>query len=198
MKPAELEAFQSTHHDHQGKPLTVDGQIGPRTRWALDVATLSTYRQQAIACACSHVGFVEQPVGSNSDPKGFIAMLLKRCGVSPALSWCAAFLSFVINGVKIAGALRLGEAYPYTMNPVAGDIGYFATDSTGKGHCFLVIGVSATEVMTVEGNIDNAVKCLRRPRMHCRFGRTDPNINGTNPSVLAYVELRAVSRAGTR
>lgn len=200
MNAADVKRFQAANSNHRGNPLDVDGVAGPETRWALAVAALGPVRKDFVHAACDVVGFVEDPIGSNDDPKGWIKGLLARCGVSPDLAWCAAFASWVVHGPKIAGAVRLGQALPKTMNPLPGDLMWFQTSATGNGHCGIVIGVSLTDVMTVEGNLDNRVQCVRRPRMFCNFSRTtDEAVTGEVPGIVTVgVPVRTVNRVGTR
>lgn len=199
MNADEVKRFQSANSDHRGQPLDVDGVIGPVTRWALAVDKLGPERRDYVRSACDSVGFVEEPLGSNTDPAGWISMLLERCGAPHDLAWCAAFASWVVHGPKIAGAVRLGEHFPKTMNPLPGDLMWFPTGA-GKGHCGIVVGVSMTEVLTVEGNLDNRVQCARRPRMFCNFASvTMEKVPGEVPGVIVFgVPLRSVNRIGTR
>jgi CHAP domain-containing protein len=197
MNAEDIRRFQSANSNHRGDPLNVDGVLGPETRWAMAVDGLPPDRKEFVLTACDCVGFVEDPIGSNDDPNGWIRGLLARCGVPADLAWCAAFASWVVRGPKIAGAQRLGQHYPKTMNPTAGDLMWFATGPI-TGHCGIVIGVSLTEVMTVEGNLDNRVQCVRRPRMHCNFGVTCDEKAEPPPIVVFGVPLKSVGRAGTR
>lgn len=197
MNADDVKRFQSAHSDHRGQPLDVDGDLGPVTRWAMAVDKLSEFTRDAVRAACDSVGFVEDPIGSNDDPDGWIRGLLKRCEVPPDLAWCAAFASWVVHGPKIAGAQRLGQHYPKTMNPNAGDLMWFPTGPI-TGHCGIVIGVSMTEVMTVEGNLENRVQCVRRPRMHCNFARVSDERGDPPPVIVFGVPLKSVNRIGTR
>jgi len=195
----DVRAFQSAHSNHRGEPLDVDGVLGPETRWSMAVEALGPERRDYVRAACNAVGFVEDPIGSNDDPEGWIRGLLARCGVAPDLAWCAAFASWIVHGPKIAGAVRLGQHYPKTMNPLPGDLMWFPTGN-GNGHCGIVIGVSMVEVMTVEGNLDNRVQCVRRERMMCNFSRvTDEPVQGAMPGIITKgVPMRVVNRIGTR
>lgn len=201
MTPDEIKAFQHAGSDHRGNPLDVDGVIGPVTRWALAVDRLGSGRRGCVRAACDAVGFIENPIGSNDDPEGWIRGLLARCKAPADLPWCAAFASWAIHhGPEIASAVRLGESLPKTMNPLPGDLMWFPTGA-GKGHCGIVIGVSMTEVMTVEGNLDNRVQCVRRPRMFCNFSTsfTEKMPTEAIPGVIVFgVPLRSVNRVGTR
>jgi hypothetical protein len=198
MTAVDVRAFQRANSNHRGEPLDVDGVLGAETRWSMAVEKLKPERRDYVRAACDMVGFVEDPIGSNSDPEGWIRGLLERCGVGPDLAWCAAFASWVVHGPKIAGAVRLGQSYPKTMNPLPGDVMWFATGG-GKGHCGIVIGVSLTEVMTVEGNLDNRVQCVRRPRMLCNYGRVaDESVSDCPGIVTKGVRLVMPHGQGTR
>lgn len=187
----DLQEFQRTNLNHLGKPLKVDGVQGPETEWALDFGTLCIARRSAVCTAQSHIGLTEDPPASNKDPGGFIRRWLARCGVKEPAPWCAAFASWCLgDGIWIAGAQALGKHYPSTLRPLCGDLMWYPTDAKkGLGHCGIVIGVSANEVMTIEGNCDNAVRCVRRPRAGLRFSRVFEDTSGTSPGVVATVQL---------
>jgi hypothetical protein len=190
MTPQQVEAFQERHLNHLGAPLEVDGNIGPETQWSLDIDTLSAARRAIIREAQCWIGLTENPVGSNEDPAGTIRGWLTRCGAHPREPWCASFLSHCIGTVKIAGAQALGKHFPPTPLPVAGDIFWYPTGAAGSwtGHCGLVIGVSAMEVMTLEGNCDNAVRCVRRNRFaKLRYSCVIRDTSGTHPGVVPSV-----------
>lgn len=190
MTPAELEAFQRSHSDHFGRPLRVDGVVGPRTEWALDFATLARERRELVSAAQLYIGLAEDPPGSNDEPSGTIRAWLGRCGAALGDPWCAAFASWCISQglgkpVRCAGALALGKRFPPTMHPVAGDLFWFPTGG-GHGHCGLVLGTAPLEVMTIEGNCKNAVRCVLRDRAALEFCRTvDDNGQGTAPGIVA-------------
>ena len=44
MSPDDLREFQRAHTDPFGKPLSVDGVLGPKTQWALDLFSCSPRR----------------------------------------------------------------------------------------------------------------------------------------------------------
>lgn len=194
-------AFQQTHKNHLGLPLRDDGDLGPETQWALDFETLSPQRKAIQFEAWKHRGLIEIPPKSNNDPAGIITMCLKRCGANPGDAWCASILSFWLSvsvPVKIPGALNLVRHFPRVDRPFALDIGAFPTNEKGNGHCFLIIGVSKDggELMTWEGNSDNAVRCCRRYRTaEMIFGRVLPETIGTCPGVIPKVLLAG---GGTR
>jgi hypothetical protein len=94
------------------------------------------------------------------------------------------------DGVHIAGALSLGQRFPPTPLPIAGDIFTYPTGG-GHGHCGLITGVSAFELMTIEGNSANACRCVRRerglslpgPASKLRFWRVTADTSGTCPGI---------------
>ena len=188
----EIEAFQVAHANHLGKPLRVDGDIGPQTEWALDFATLCVERRAIIRAGQPFIGLSEEPPGSNSDLGGVIRAWLTRCGAPHGAPWCAAFASWCLSQgggppVRQAGAQALGRSYPATTQPLTGDLFWYPTDAQGHGHVGLVLGVSAAEIMTLEGNCGNAVRVARRDRAGLRFARTIDDTSGTPPGVVPTV-----------
>jgi hypothetical protein len=183
--------FQVGHADHLGNALVTDGVDGPLTQWSRAFETLCQARREIIKEARAHLGLVEDPPGSNGDPDGVIQTWLSRCDAKPGDPWCAAFASWCLGRgvpvpVRIAGAQALGKRFPATSNPVTGDLFWFPTQGE-HGHVGLVLGVSPTEIMTIEGNCGNAVRCVRRDRADLRFSRTVPDTTGTCPGVLPSV-----------
>jgi hypothetical protein len=200
--PEQLRAFQRTHANHLGKPLLLDGIQGPQTEWALDFETLPVPRQAIVFIAQTYLGLQEVPRGSNDDPQGIIRRWLERCGAKRGDPWCAAFASHCLaaalhpplGSIRIAGAQRLGKSLPATTQPWPGDVMWYPTDAV-HGHCGIVLGVGPDEVMTIEGNQDHAVRCLRRPRAGLFFASTVDVTSGTCPGVVPSVPLPA---GGTR
>ncbi len=184
----DIKAFQRAHFNHLGHALKVDGVLGPQTEWALDFETITAARRAIVHAAQDWIGLTEQPVGSNSDPLGNIQSWLTRCGARPGDPWCASFVSHCIGTVHIAGAQALGKHFPSTNAPFVGDIFWYATDML-HGHCGLITGVGATEVMTIEGNCSNAVRCCLRPRQGLRFSRVLVDTTGTCPGIVPTVLL---------
>lgn len=204
MTPDDVRAFQRGHANHLGQPLRVDGDIGPQTEWALDFTTLCAARRQIVRAGQGFLGLCEDPPGSNDDPSGVIRSWLARCGAQTHDPWCAAFASWclsqgVAQAIRQASAQSLGKHFPPTTQPVAGDIFWYPTGLI-TGHVGLVAGVSPLEVMTLEGNCANAVRCVRRPRVladgtSLRFARTVEDVSGTHPGVVPSVLL---APGGTR
>ncbi len=197
MSPDDLKEFQKAHVDPFGHPLTPDGINGPKTQWALDLFTCSPRRRAIVARAQSAIGVTEEPPGSNRGPR--IDEWLQRCHVSTGQPWCAAFASWCLDTVAIAGALALGGHFDVGAGllPMPGDVMYFATGA-GKGHCGIVLGMSFHEVMTIEGNCADSVRVVRRARDLVRFGSTGMDTQGTRPQPLASAPFMATSVEGTR
>lgn len=187
MTPAQLQAFQRTHRNHVGKPLRVDGIQGPETEWALDFETLCLPRRSIVTVAQTFLGLEEVPLGSNRDPGGLIEGWLRRCpGAKPGDPWCAAFASHCLGFARIAGAQALGKHLAATTQPMPGDVMWYPTGEW-QGHCGIVLGVSADEVMTIEGNLRHGCRVARRPRPGLRFGQTVQDTSGTCPGVVPSV-----------
>lgn len=162
MNEAEIRAFQAKAYDWAGKRLVVDGQLGPRTRWALAISRLDPRRQAIVANACGFVGLVEQ--GTNRGPE--IDTWLQRCGAPLGSPWCAAFASWCISvpglaSVREAGAQALGRALRPTQLILPGDVMWFATSAV-YGHCGIIVGTGPGELAVVEGNHQNRVALVRR------------------------------------
>lgn len=199
----ELRAFQAVHRNHLGKPLVVTGVLDPETQWALEFQTLPEERRRVIETAQRHLGLVEEPPGSNEDPSGHIKAWLRACGAPPRQPYCAAFASECLTAggvtIRIAGAQALGKSLEPTNTPMAADQLWFPTNGW-QGHIETVIGRSATEVMTIGGNVRDGVRCVRRPRAGVRFGRAPYPIGAHTvcPGVIATVPLIAIAASGTR
>jgi len=194
VSPEDLKEFQAAHVDMLGKPLALTG-LGPKTQWALDLFSCSPRRRKVVAVAQRMLGVTEDPPGSNRGH--LIDGWLQRCHVSTGLPWCAAFASWCLDTVAIAGALALGGHFPATTSPMPGDVLYFPTGG-GHGHCGIVIGVSTHETMSIEGNCQDAVRCVRRARDLVKFASTGSDNQGTCPASVVSVPFLATSTEGTR
>jgi hypothetical protein len=197
MSPDEIREFQKAHKGPDGIGLAPDGIVGPKTQWALDLWSCSPRRRAIVARAQGAIGVTEDPPGSNRGHR--IDEWLQRCGVSTGSPWCAAFASWCIDTVAIGGALALGSHFGWEpgLIPMPGDLMFFPTGG-GKGHCGIVIGLGAHEVMTIEGNSSDQVRCLRRARDLVRFASTGMDTHGTIPQSVASVPFVATELAGTR
>jgi hypothetical protein len=155
----------------------VDGQLGPKTRWALAIADLPRHRRDIVQVACSQVGVEETPPGSNRGVA--IDGYLRPTGLS-AVPWCAAFVSWVLReagaleGLKYtaSAAQCLRQLRPAVHGPLPGDVfGWVNPD--GTGHVGFVIGDDGTPagaVITCEGNSRHGVRVNCRPRDGLSFG----------------------------
>lgn len=186
MTPAAVLEFQTKHLNHLGRALGRDGVRGPETEWSLAFDTCSAQRRAIVRVAQAFIGLEEFPLGSNTDPAGTIRDWLLNVGAHARDPWCAAFASHCLGTARIAGAQALGRHFPVTSVPYPGDILWYPTDAI-HGHCGLVIGLSASEVMSIEGNCQNAVRCVRRLRSSVRFSRTVTDAVGTCPGVVPSV-----------
>jgi uncharacterized protein (TIGR02594 family) len=193
--PEDVREFQRAHVDVFGKALVQDGDLGPSTQWALDLFSCSPRRRAVVHRAQSALGVTEEPPGSNRGPR--IDEWLQRCHVSTGLPWCAAFASWCLETVAIAGAQALGKHFLATDVPLPGDVMYFLTGG-GKGHCGIVVGIGEHEVMTIEGNCQDAVRVARRARDRVRFSSTGDDLRGICPLSIARAPFLATTIKGTR
>jgi CHAP domain len=188
MTPEDIRFYQQTHKNHLGQPLKVDGTLGPQTRWSLDFDTIAEQRRDVITRAQTYIGLEENPPRSNDDPLKLISTWLKRCSAGSGEPWCAAFASHCLSVgarvIKQAGAINLGKHFPSTDEPRPGDLFWYPTGTSGHGHVGLIIGVGWYEVMTIEGNCENAVRCVRRELAGLRFARTSEDTSGRCPGVV--------------
>lgn len=201
MVVGDLASFQEDHLNHLGRPLDVDNVLGPETRWAMNLMSLSSERRTVIREAQKSLGLVEFPPGSNDDPRGIIDGWLKAARAKPGDPWCASALSAwlsTVTPVRIAGAIRLGQHFTPVVTPWAGDIFWYPTNDKGNGHVGLIIGVGTIEVMTIEGNCDNACRCVRRPRAGLRFSRPFDDTLGICPTIILSKEVPLLLGGGTR
>lgn len=204
MTPEQVREFQRGHKNHLGKPLRVDGDLGPQTEWALDFSTICQARRTIVAAAQGFLDLAEVPPGSNDDPGGIIRSWLLRCGAKLHDPWCAAFASWCVSqgvaqAIRQASAQSLGRHFPATALPMTGDLYWYPTGPS-SGHVGIALGFDPGEVMGIEGNCANACRCVRRPRILAdgtplRFSRTVEDTSGTHPGVVPSVPL---APGGTR
>lgn len=198
-----LRDFQAAHCDWHGRPLVVDGTLGPKTRWAMAIADLPRWRRAIVQVACSQVGVVESPLGSNRGIE--VDAYLRPSGLS-AVPWCAAFVSWVLReaGIDALGQYHVSAAQLLrSLRPVVsgdkqpGDVfGWVNPDGTGHVGFVIGLGDALDVVATVEGNSENRVRVCTRPRVGLQFGSAEPP-DAHRPIVLGapFVER---SGAGTR
>jgi hypothetical protein len=197
---SEIGKFQEANLNHLGLPLDVDGVIGPETRWAMNFLTLSSERRTVIRAGQKYIWLKEIPPGSNDDPDGIIDGWLKAARAKEGDPWCAAAASAwlsTVTPIRIAGAVKLGQHFTPTDNPWVGDLFWYPTGG-GKGHVGLVLGVSINEIMTLEGNCNNACRVVRRPRTGLRFSRTFDDTLGICPKIIVSDEVPLLVGGGTR
>lgn len=108
---AQAVALFQAQSESRGRPLTVDGVVGPITWEALfgvvDVskhdADLRSISALALNVAVTQIGVMESPVGSNRGPE--VDRYLQSVGIDPAISpspWCAAFVHWCFATVSEA------------------------------------------------------------------------------------------------
>lgn len=185
MNPIDLEAFQRLHRGPDGAKLKVDGDLGPKTQWAMDLAALPAWRSKIVLMGLSWVDLTE--VTPNSSPE--IDQWLAACGVQPGNPWCAAFASLCLRAAgfecREASVHRLAAKYPETLCPLPGDL-CILRRSDGTGHVDLVTGVSPERVSVVGGNVGNAV----RAGLRAREGRTFHRVGESGiPEAVAKLPL---------
>lgn len=194
-----LELFQMLHDGYDGRPLRVDGVMGPQTQWAQDVLRMPVPRRKAVYRLIRCLGLQERS-GNNDHP--FIDAVLARCDLGPGYAWCAAGLSWALEPVGCepqSMALGLLDAFPRVEMPVAGDVMGFPTNDEGSGHCGGVIGVNSMFSLCVEFNSDNRVRLTRRSHDDVQYGRTFDK-GRTSPGIPSYYGAPLIhpGRAGTR
>lgn len=162
---------QTTHRDHFGLPLEVDGKLGTHTLWALKAAALPPARRRIIErCQLAMSRQVVEAKGDNRHP--FIDVLNDEVLVPLGSAWCAAFACWALSYIRKTGSAQtLGRSFVATQDPAPGDLMWYPTGSW-QGHCGIVAGVSIDQVMCYEGNQQNALRVTRRPRLGLFFGRT--------------------------
>lgn len=193
----QVRAFQRSAFDHLGQALVVDGNLGPKTNWAMSLASLAPERIAIVLRAIGKLG-LEEANGTNRHPE--IDQWLGRCGTPLGLAWCAAFASWSVSAsvhAAIAGAQNLGRHFVATPDPYPGDVMWYPTGAA-TGHCGIVTGVTLAEVMCIEGNQRNAVRCTRRSRSSCRFSRVPLPLTGDAPGIPPGVQFHTNGLEGTR
>lgn len=156
-------------------------------------------RLEVVERARLHVGHRE--TSPNRSP--LIDAWLRRCGLGPGYAWCAAFASWCLEDVALAGALKLGAHYPLTDYPEPGDLMFFPTNGKGAGHIGIVVDVRQDELLCIEGNSADRVRYVRRLRseVFCSSTRDEDWAEPDAPDWLpiwADAPLVHVSKAGTR
>jgi hypothetical protein len=176
--------FQRRSVDAQGHALAVDGVAGPKTLAALKghapphVADGWLYlppSEPAARAACDaavgDLGLRERPSGSNGGPdlRKFNTKGRPWCALAVSTWWGAApggcpwgVLPAVIS--IVAWGRGHGRILADDQPAKAGDVVCWLR-AGGRGHTGIVVGTTATgDLCTVEGNSQNAVRALVRPR----------------------------------
>jgi hypothetical protein len=197
MQGDDLKTFQRWHKDWNGNRLKDDGDLGPKTEWAMAISLLDPRRQAIVERACGNVGHTEL-AGANRSP--LIDDWLRRCGAELGSPWCAAFASWCVSvpglpEVRQASAQELGRSLRVPCLIQAGDVMWFPTGKA-TGHCGIVVGLGPGEVACVEGNHGNQVRLVRRSMLQVRFGSTAPMVDP--PGIPPGLPLVAVAYEGTR
>lgn len=175
--------FQSLNLDLTGKPLIVDGEVGPMTWGSLFSAASvpvveaagSGLALEALAVATGEIGKLEMPLGSNAGPH--VEKYLASTGLPGGYFWCMAFVHWCFKdaaellGVpnrfpKTAGVLdawnksstmRVTKAAALANLSLVGPGSVFILDyGTGYGHTGFVVRNDSGSLVTVEGNTDPA------------------------------------------
>lgn len=220
MTPDEVRAFQGNTstivdgvigppRDWFGVPLKVDGDLGPRTRWAIAMAAQDPRRQAIVRRACSGVGVIRETIANRGPGVPGVDWLLRRAHVDvpedptiplPDYGWCAAFASWCISvdGLPVraeAGARALAESLRTPTIILPGDLAWFPTGKW-EAHIAPIIGVGPGEVATAEGNRRNACELVRRSTSEVRIVTPFPfeDLPGIPPGLT----LVPVAREGTR
>jgi hypothetical protein len=175
--------FQSLNRDVAGKPLAVDGEVGPMT-WGALFGAASVAAQpagsgqlalRALAVAVEEIGTMEQPVGSNSGPR--VNQYLASTGTPSGNFWCMAFVHFCFR--TAAQAMGVANPFPRTAGVLAawnaapsmritkaaalanlsrvGPGAVFILDyGNGHGHTGIVESNTGGALVTIEGNTNPA------------------------------------------
>jgi hypothetical protein len=104
--------YQAQNFDRAGRPLEVDGEVGPMTWGALFGAATTTVESSSIAVAAlgvavTQLGVMEVPLGSNKGP--MVNQYLASVGLDPGYYWCMAFIYWCFK----QAATHSGEANPF-------------------------------------------------------------------------------------
>jgi hypothetical protein len=207
MTNEKVKNFQRWHRDWLGKPLVVDGVLGPRTLWALAISRLDPRRQAIVQRACSKVGEQETPGVANRGPHP--DFVLNRAGIyvpedptvpMPDNAWCAAHASWCmsVEGLperREAGARELATSLKPASIVQPGDFGWYPT-GPWQGHIFPIIAVGPGEVCCADGNFRNQVGLWRRRMSEIRI--VTPIPFEEHAAIPMGLELVPVHAGGTR
>jgi len=172
-----VKAFQQSHTDKYGNPLTVDGEVGPLTWSGLfddsnpQEISSSPLLAEVLKVARKEIGVIEVPPASNRGPR--VEEYLKSVNLGPGYAWCAAFVywcfkqaSLSINCVnpliktgscmnhwaKTTGEkITMQEAVKNPLLITPGTI-FIISRKGGMGHTGIVTGTGNGYIQTIEGN----------------------------------------------
>jgi hypothetical protein len=174
--------------DWTGKPLTVDGNYGPRTQWWHGISKLHPVRQGILQCALAyHFDGTAETGLPNRSP--VIDQMQEPGGLTPKYGhpWCLAFVSWCLTRAGADWPVYHMSAYKaiqwarandrIVTNPLPGDVFCFlypseSAKSPGAGHGGIVLGCDKDWIADVDGNVGNAVRVGRRARAGLTFIRT--------------------------
>jgi hypothetical protein len=183
--PVDIAGFQRLHVGPDGQKLRADGDLGPRTQWAMDIEALPGWRQDIVLMGLRHVNVKE--TSRNRGPE--IDAWLRACKVDPEDNvddpWCAAFASMCLRAGGIeareASVARLAKLFVEVASPLPGDLCCLHR-ADGTGHVDIVTGNGVGVVSVVGGNVGNAVRAGLRMKAGRKFYRA-----GSTGSPLALM-----------
>ena len=175
--------FQAQHSDQAGRPLKIDGKLGPLTWGALFRVPVPVAVPPAgpgvaaLDVAIAEIGTMEDPLGSNSGPS--VNQYLAAAGLPPGNFWCMSFVVFCFreasarggfpnpfprtggcvdawNRVSSTGSAHILTRAKAAANPALVQPGMvFILDfGGGHGHTGFVRSSTGGALRTVEGNAD--------------------------------------------
>jgi hypothetical protein len=156
-----------------GKLLTPDGVLGPRTEWALHLADLPRLRREVARIAIGELGEKETAPNDSARIRVYKAPLDGK----PGEAWCAYGVSYVLREARVPGAIYTASArtclhqFPLTTDPEVCDLAGWVNPD-GTGHVFFVFGFAVNpggsslplDVIGLEFNSANMVRLTQRPR----------------------------------
>lgn len=162
-----------------GALLTPDGDLGPRTEWALALADLPRIRRDVARVAIGELG--EKESAPNDSPR--IRVYKEPLNGKPGEAWCAYGVSYVLRVAGVPGAIYAAShrtclhQFPLTTDPQPWDL-FGWTNPDGTGHVGFVAGfnpppvpLAGLEIVTLEFNSGNCVRMCQRPRDGLLFSR---------------------------
>jgi hypothetical protein len=174
MTEEKVRQFQSHAQptDWEGNLLVIDGILGPKTRWAMQVQKLPDWRRLIVSTAVQFVGTRE--VSPNRSPT--IDRWNEQAGAKLGSPWCASFFSMLWDTyaptppgwTRDASVARLVAGAHRVEYPQPGD-GAFWLNPDGTGHVGIVIAAGGGQVASVDGNLGDRVRTVRYPRAERKY-----------------------------